>query len=72
MSNQAFDQVNFNGRDWSLIKQYLEEQLKTGMDFLCRADLDINDTNLMRGRIIFINMMLKRAELILSQQAQKR
>lgn len=69
MSTSPFDQVNFQGRDWGLMKQYLEEQLQTSMEYMC-TDLSIDDVNKLRGRILFINTLLKRADLILKQAAK--
>lgn len=64
----AFDQINFNSRDWGLMKQYLEDQLDTAMDVMCQ-NIDQDETNRLRGRILFINMMLKRADFLSKQAA---
>lgn len=51
------------------MKLYFEEQLKTAMDLMCQ-DLSIDDVNKLRGRVLFINTMLKRAERIREMAAK--
>lgn len=67
----AFDQINFNGRDWGLMKQYLEKELSIATDVMCQ-NIDHDETNRLRGRILFINMMLKRAEALIKLAANGR
>jgi hypothetical protein len=37
-------QINFHGRDWSLFKQYLEEQRDISMRYLC-SDIGFEEVN---------------------------
>lgn len=68
MSNNSFDQINFHSRDWALMRDYLEQEAKTAMEIMCQ-DLSIDEVNRLRGRILFIKMMLKRAESTIARAA---
>jgi hypothetical protein len=62
--SDAFDHINFNGRDWGLMKQYLEDQKRIAVDILCAPNTGQDETNSIRGRILFINLMLKKGEFL--------
>jgi hypothetical protein len=68
----AFEQINVMGRDWLLIQEFLEEQKAIAVQVLCAAGTDIDETNRLRGRIMFIDMMLKKAESVRKQAASGR
>lgn len=64
-----FDTVNFHGADWAKIKAYLLEQKDIAINVLC-SDLDPVETNKQRGKLIFIQQMLNRAERITKQASE--
>lgn len=65
----SFDTINFHSADWNKIKEYLEDQKAIAINVLC-SDLDPVETNKQRGKLIFIQQMLNRAERIQKQASE--
>ena len=59
----AFEEINVLGRDWLLVEEYLIKEKETAVQVLC-SDISPDETNKVRGRIVFIDKMLKKAESI--------
>lgn len=64
-----FDTINFTSAEWAKMKAYLEEQKGIAINVLC-SDLDPVETNKQRGKLIFIQQMLNRAERIQKQASE--
>lgn len=64
-----FAQINVFSSDWLKIEGYLEEQKAVAVQTLC-SDIGPDETNRLRGRILFIDMMLKKAESLRKQAAE--
>lgn len=50
--------INFHGADWSLVEQWLGEELQHSYKRLASKDCSERESDQLRGRIMFIQMML--------------
>lgn len=64
MSREALTQVNVFGADWQHLKAYLEYEKDIAMQIVCGVGCNPEETERMRGKIMFIKTLLAQAEAI--------
>lgn len=50
--------LNFNGPDWTVFEQWLADQQYDTYRRLANPNCDIDETNQLRGRALFIDQLL--------------